>query len=45
MKFLPLLDGVVTAAAAVVVAVVVVVVEQLNVSPIVVNKRQDLRSF
>ena len=42
MKFLPLLDGVVTAA---VVVVVVVVVEQLNVSPIVVNKRQDLRSF
>ena len=44
MKFLPLLDGVVTAAV-VVVVVVVVVVEQLNVSPIVVNKRQDLRSF
>ena len=47
MKFLPLLDGVVTAAVVVVVVVVdvVVVVEQLNVSPIVVNKRQDLRSF
>ena len=44
MKFLPLLDGVVTAAV-VVAVVVVVVVEQLNVSPIVVNKRQDLRSF